>query len=85
MHSRELFLSLGNMLNMRLEAMEKRLPPEPVLRPPPAADRARAPSSHQDDSASRIEPAQSVQTVPTAARAKAQPKAKVQPRPPGRR
>ncbi|XP_047989838.1 uncharacterized protein LOC125229103 [Leguminivora glycinivorella] len=37
--SRELFISLGGMINTRLEEVRSRLPPEPILRPPLAADR----------------------------------------------
>lgn len=39
-HSRELSINLGNMINARIEAIESRLPPEPIMRPPLAADRA---------------------------------------------
>ncbi|XP_061705673.1 uncharacterized protein LOC133516669 [Cydia pomonella] len=38
---REMFQSLGNMVNARLESVEGRLPPEPIRRPPLAADRRR--------------------------------------------
>ncbi|XP_061729134.1 uncharacterized protein LOC133534055 [Cydia pomonella] len=37
----EMFKSLGNMMNARLESVEGRLPPEPIRRPPLAADRRR--------------------------------------------
>ncbi|XP_061711720.1 uncharacterized protein LOC133521015 [Cydia pomonella] len=37
----EIFKSLGNMVNARLESVEGRLPPEPIRRPPLAADRRR--------------------------------------------
>ncbi|XP_063620701.1 uncharacterized protein LOC134800634 [Cydia splendana] len=36
---REIFVSLGEMVNARLERVEGRLPPEPILRPPLASDR----------------------------------------------
>lgn len=42
-HSRESFLSLGNMLNCQLEALENRLPPEPILRRPPPPSRPTRP------------------------------------------
>ncbi|XP_061709459.1 uncharacterized protein LOC133519470 [Cydia pomonella] len=38
---REMFQSLGNMVNARLEGVEGRLPPEPIRRPPLAADKRR--------------------------------------------
>lgn len=41
-----LLVSLGTMINVRLGEIEKRLPPEPVLRPPLAADRrSKSPTS----------------------------------------
>ncbi|XP_061724838.1 uncharacterized protein LOC133530785 [Cydia pomonella] len=38
---REMLQSLGNMVNARLEGVEGRLPPEPIRRPPLAADKRR--------------------------------------------
>lgn len=40
---RDLQVSLGGMINARLGELESRLPPEPVLRPPLAADRNQEP------------------------------------------
>ncbi|KAI8425460.1 hypothetical protein MSG28_007205 [Choristoneura fumiferana] len=40
---RDLRVSLGGMINARLGELEARLPPEPVLRPPLAADRRQEP------------------------------------------
>ncbi|XP_061715619.1 uncharacterized protein LOC133523881 [Cydia pomonella] len=39
---KELFVSIGGMVNTRLQEVQRRLPPEPILRPPLAADRKRA-------------------------------------------
>ncbi|XP_048001389.1 uncharacterized protein LOC125238161 [Leguminivora glycinivorella] len=44
--SREIFISIGNMVNTRIENVEGRLPPEPVLRPPLAADK-RVPATRE--------------------------------------
>ncbi|XP_063373582.1 uncharacterized protein LOC134661424 [Cydia amplana] len=38
----KLFASIGGMVNTRLQEIQKRLPPEPIIRPPLAADRKRA-------------------------------------------
>ncbi|XP_039750769.1 uncharacterized protein LOC120626997 [Pararge aegeria] len=38
---RDLFVSIGGMVNERLKQLEKRLPQEPILRPPLAADKKR--------------------------------------------
>lgn len=40
---RDLLISLGGMINARFEELESRLPPEPVLRPPLAADKRQEP------------------------------------------
>lgn len=81
-HSRELFVSLGNMLNVRLEAMEKRLPAEPILRPPLAADRTnktpndqQGPRKDKAGSPNQAEPSQPAQTT-TAGTQKAQQRVK---------
>ncbi|KAI8439037.1 hypothetical protein MSG28_012909 [Choristoneura fumiferana] len=72
-HSRKLFISIGNMINARLEAVEKRLPPEPIMRPPLAADRVSRPQQEASQverrktkagkrSASQPEPVQTANT-----------------------
>lgn len=67
-HSRELFLRLGNMLNARMEGIESRLPPEPILRPPLAADRARStgpqPRAEVAGPSRQAEPAQTAAAKP---------------------
>ncbi|XP_073963049.1 uncharacterized protein [Choristoneura fumiferana] len=93
-HSQELFRSLGTMINARLEAFESRLPPEPIMRPPLAADRAsRQQDPSQPDaakgalkktksgkrSASQPETAQPPQTAQPAAQPNAQSKPKPKP------
>ncbi|XP_073962031.1 uncharacterized protein [Choristoneura fumiferana] len=93
-HSQELFRSLGNMINARLEAFESRLPPEPIMRPPLAADRAsRQQNPSQPDtakgapkktksgkrSASQPETAQPPRTAQPAAQLIAEPKQKPKP------
>lgn len=75
---RHLIVSLGEMINARLGEMEKRLPPEPVLRPSLAADRRNgaAINSHPGPSA---EPSRAqrlpAKTHPAAATAAAKPAA----------
>ncbi|XP_026328040.1 uncharacterized protein LOC113236250 [Hyposmocoma kahamanoa] len=44
---RSLLVSLGEIINIRLGEIERRLPPEPILRPPLAADKKRAEASRQ--------------------------------------
>ncbi|XP_061728130.1 uncharacterized protein LOC133533191 [Cydia pomonella] len=62
----EIFKSLGGMVNTRLERVEGRLPPEPILRPPLAADRRR--TREQTDQEMEVEATRHQTEVPSAPR-----------------
>ncbi|XP_039755798.1 transcriptional regulatory protein AlgP-like [Pararge aegeria] len=64
---RDLFVSIGGMVNERLKQLEKRLPQEPILRPPLAADKKRGKVDHRptDEPSAGPSPARPATTQPT--------------------
>ncbi|XP_013161374.1 PREDICTED: translation initiation factor IF-2-like, partial [Papilio xuthus] len=75
---RELLQSVGGMVNARLQGLESRLPPEPVVRPPLEADKRQPPPPRPEAQSGLV--AGAMRGVPEPAEA---PKAKPRPARPG--